>query len=544
MTRSLKVRPLQACLLAALTLLAAPVPATTASASTLRHYLSVRKAEVLFVQLTVSEGVVDGELYDDTLTGSVPYLSLASEHGGLNGTDDGGKLTVSSFTWGTVFGSVSGSSLSLDLPQHNGMLSTVTFSSASVGRYNQLLSQWQRWVSASNAVDEDLSVISSPGRLGSDERDIDYDVSRVAGDQEGVGWDLPGAATDCGDVENAYDKANTAYPDALSLLSDAKSGIAGDLRTEQTALAAAPFDWATYQRSQDALHGYPLTSPVPVPPLNVALATGYKVIRDVVSRVNSDIDKANGYVAQAYATVNAASEARQCGPWPLLKAPVIGHVTAKWLASNGALRTVALSVDAYHRLLSEWQRWISAANALEKDLSLIRLPGNVASDVAFLGNDLYTIGHYDLEQVTLDVQAIPSLACQDVPAGYSDAHTLYTAGRSMVSDAKSGLIGDVRAEEKALASASADWAAYQRARQTLPDYRTVNPIPPLNVALATAQKLLNSIVSDVDSYIDKANGYVAQAYAAVNAMNKAHSCGPLQRTPIINHVTAQWLGNT
>ena len=62
-----------------------------------------------------------------------------------------------------------------------------------------------------------------------------------------------------------------------------------------------------------------------------ALATGQSVINGVVAQVNSDINKANGYVAPAYALVNAAQSANHCGPPKT--APVISHVTANWLAS-------------------------------------------------------------------------------------------------------------------------------------------------------------------------------------------------------------------
>ena len=83
-------------------------------------------------------------------------------------------------------------------------------------------------------------------------------------------------------------------------------------------------------------------------------------------------------------------------------------------------------------------------------------------------------------------------------------------------------------EQKAMAVAPADWAAYWRARQTLSSYPDANPPP--NVTLAAGESLINAIVSDINSYIEKANEYVA--YGIVNAATIKYDCGPSQSVPV------------
>jgi hypothetical protein len=359
MTRSLKVRLLHASLLAAVTLLAALVPAPTANASGPQCYLVTYRVEVIFVELTASNGRVVGVWYDNTLAGALPSLYVNSESTDFVGRDSSGQLTL--FFGGSssaVFGSVNADSLSLQMPQSDGSLSTVTLSESSVAAYDQILAKWHQEISSANSaaaaaakktahllnqlnaaikkVDNDLSVITSPGTLGYDEgalsydvSAVDYDLSAVEYDNQGFAYDIAAGSSPCGDIMSAYGDAHTAYTDGESMVSDAKSGVGGDLRDERGAMAAAPSDWAAYSRAQKALPSYHPTQPIPS--LKAALTAGRRVTNGAVSQVNSDIRQARRYVAKAYAIINAANGSHHCGA--LEKAPTIGYVTAQWLVS-------------------------------------------------------------------------------------------------------------------------------------------------------------------------------------------------------------------
>jgi hypothetical protein len=366
MTRSLKVRPLQACLLAAVTLLAVLVTAPTANASGPNCYLVTYRAEVLFVEFTAPNGKVDGEMYDNTLAGALPSLYVNSENSNFVGTDNSGRLTL--FFGGStsaVFGSVNVDSLSLQIPQSDGSLSTVTLSRSSVAAYDQILAKWHQEISAANGaaaaaaqkaaaaakkaahllkqlnaavnkVDNDLSIITSPGTLEDDEGVlsddvgvVDNDLGVVQDDNQVFADDIASDSSPCGDIRSAYGDAHTAYTDGESIVSDAKSGVGGDLRDERGAMAAAPSDWAAYWRAQQALPSYHPTQPIPR--LKTALTAGRRVTNGAVSQVNSDIRQANRYIAKAYAIVNAVNMSHHCGV--LEKAPTIGYVTAQRLMS-------------------------------------------------------------------------------------------------------------------------------------------------------------------------------------------------------------------
>ena len=359
MARFLKVRPLHASLLAAVTLLTALVPAPPANASGPQCYLVTYRAEVLFVELTASNGKVVGVWYDNTLSGALPSLYVNSESTDFVGRDSSGQLTL--FFGGStsaVFGSVNADSLSLQRPQSDGSLSTFTLSKSSVAAYDQTLAKWHQEISAANGaaaaaakkaahllnqlnaainkVDKDLSVITSPGTLGIDEGVlsddvgvVDDDLGVVEDDNQVFANDIAAGSSPCGDIMSAYGDAHTAYTDGESMVSDAKSGVGGDLRDERGAMAAAPSDWAVYSRAQQALPSYRPTRPIPS--LKVALTAGRRVTNGAVSQVNSDIRQARRYVAKAYAIINAANGSHHCGA--LEKAPTIGYITAQWLVS-------------------------------------------------------------------------------------------------------------------------------------------------------------------------------------------------------------------
>jgi hypothetical protein len=60
--------------------------------------------------------------------------------------------------------------------------------------------------------------------------------------------------------------------------------------------------------------------------------------------------------------------------------------------------------------------------------------------------------------------------------------------------------------------------------------------------LATGQSIINGAVRQVNSYIDQANGIVAEAYGLANAANNAHHCGPPKSPPVLGYVTPKLLG--
>ena len=131
---------------------AALVPVATAAASSVPSaYLSIHSNTATFAQFTLSGSNIVGALTTTTLKDSVPNADLESITAPLTGTDDGGQLTLSVGGSAPEFGSLNGRSLSLQVPQSNGALSTVMFTRISVAAYNQYIARWQTAISNANA---------------------------------------------------------------------------------------------------------------------------------------------------------------------------------------------------------------------------------------------------------------------------------------------------------------------------------------------------------------------------------------------------------
>lgn len=347
---------------AALTLAGILGAAGIASASAPSDYLSTGQYTAVFLQFTISSGRIVGLAYVDTVEGSNPNAHLSTESVKFTGTDSGDNLTLyfADRASAPTFGTLNGRSLSLQLQQNNGTITTLTLGRSTVSAYNNFVSRWQTVIRNANArvsaqqaaaaaraahqkqllnnlntsidqVDSDLSNMQSPGNLSDDLPQVSDDLAQVSDDlaQVGddntqVGDDLAAGENPCNDISAEYGDSHVTYTDAETMLSYAKYYVGGDIGQERQFMGAAPDDWANYWQAQDALPTYKPTNPIP--PLKVALAAAQKIINGAVAQVNSDIDQANGYVAQAYRMANAAQVANHCGPATL--APKLGHVTA------------------------------------------------------------------------------------------------------------------------------------------------------------------------------------------------------------------------
>ena len=354
-------------------------PSPAAASSAPNDYIAFSPSEVVLLEFTVSSSSVVGVAYTDTVEGTAPNLQLVPATATFNGTDNGGTLTLYFNGSSTpTFGSVDGQQLSLQGQQPGGGVGTVTFYRSSVAEFNGQVAAWQARITKANqaasaaaaavaakaaaaaakaqhqqqlldrlnqtigAVDSDLSNLSAPTDLTTDESDLATDVSDVNTDLSDVKTDMSNVATDvsegeahsevCSDVSTAYADAATTAADTRIILTDAQArsgGVGQDIRGVQQAMASAPGDYSTYWRAQHALPTYHPTTPIP--PLKAALATGQSVINGAVRQVDSYIDQANGIVAQAYRLVNVADNTHHCGPPK--KAPVLGHVTPALLGA-------------------------------------------------------------------------------------------------------------------------------------------------------------------------------------------------------------------
>lgn len=263
--------------------------------------------------------------------------------------------------------------------------------------------------------------------------------------------------------------------------------------------------------------------------------------------------------------------------------PIFGQLRDQSLSlelpqTDGSLGRVVFaktSIAIYNNLLSQWRQRVAREDAsaaaaaqqasqaaeakkqlydeysasiqqVDDDLSAMQSPGTLGEDQGVLGEDLGTLSE-DLAVVSEDNSVFTedgesgTNPCSDILNAYSDAHTVYSDGESMLSDARSGVGGDIRDEQQTMAQAPGDWATYWNYQHREPGYRPTTPIPPLKVALAQGQGVIDGAVGQVNSDVDHANSYVERAYVIVNAAAKANRCGPVKAAPVIGHVSERWL---
>ena len=262
-----------------------------------------------------------------------------------------------------------------------------------------------------------------------------------------------------------------------------------------------------------------------------------------------------------------------------------GTLSLQFQQNGGALSTVTFylsSVATYDRYLVQWNAAIGRANAaaaavaakaaaaaarkqqllarlnetieeVDSDLSSLSSPGELGDDEGDLANDVGDVSN-DLGDVQNDMGNVANdlsnddtqaQVCSDISSSYNDAASTAADAQSIVSDAQARLSGvgkDIQDVQQAMARAPGDYGAYWQAQHALPTYQPTSPIPPLKVALATGQSIIDGAVHQVNSYVTQANGIVAQAYRLVNAANKANHCGPAKAPPVIGHVTPALLG--
>lgn len=224
----------------------------------------------------------------------------------------------------------------------------------------------------------------------------------------------------------------------------------------------------------------------------------------------------------------------------------LGTMTGRVDRAN-AVAAHSAEVARYHQqLLANLDK---AASAVQDDLSALQSPGSLGNDLNYLQQtdlnylnqtDLNYIQHTDLPYFQNDDVAEGYDPCNDIRSAYGDAHAIYTDGQSMVSDARSWVGSDLRAEQRTLAAAPSTWAAYWAVNHASLRPNVGTP-PPLTAVRVLSARVTRGAVSQVNKDIDQANGYIATGYRLINNVDSKYHCGPTVAAAQLAHVTAAWL---
>jgi hypothetical protein len=199
-------------------------------------YLASTSSEIVFLQWTVNQdNSLHGTAQEALTSGSPPDETSQADQIAIAGQLKGDQLTLSFGSSPDEFGSFSGGTFTINVPQSDGTFQSVTFRSGTVAQYNQRLARLHRQITAAN------EAALKAEALQQEQQKIDSDVSRVQDDLLGLAQaasstvddanaiatnDLPGVASDLSATQAAEQQVLAEAP-SLSTCGDAK-GVGGD----------------------------------------------------------------------------------------------------------------------------------------------------------------------------------------------------------------------------------------------------------------------------------------------------------------------------
>ena len=180
-------------------------PATTAPPVG-SGYLATGSNFMEFIQWNDNGGNLVGSLQAVSTSGQSPNLTTTSDRGSVTGSLNGSSLSLSFDGGAPAFGTLSGGSFTLNIPQSDGTLAPVTFQGATAAQFNDDVSELHGRVNQAN------QTASNAQALQQKQQAITGDASKVASDIAS----LSESATDIGNNVQAVQSALTQVANALA----------------------------------------------------------------------------------------------------------------------------------------------------------------------------------------------------------------------------------------------------------------------------------------------------------------------------------------
>ena len=298
-------------------------------------YLCSGSTNDTLLQFRDSDGVLSGTYQFAQLSGQTPSEQVSSNSGGLSGTLNGTALTVSIGLSQALYGTLSGSQLSLNVPQSDGTIQAATCNRAAISDWNNAVrsltsqastnnstaSQAQASASAAAAQQQKISSDESTANtalttLQNDTGSLGTDVSSLNGDAQTANNDLGTTRSDAiqgqgYDCENVQD---TVYNDAVTTLyNDQVTSLANDVATLQQDISTVRGDIGTLNGDISALSGDGQPAPSDS---SAAVSAANSAIASAISNANGDIATVNSDVRQGYSVANSIATGNCAGDGP------------------------------------------------------------------------------------------------------------------------------------------------------------------------------------------------------------------------------------
>jgi hypothetical protein len=193
-------------------------------------FLYSDSSAVVFMQWPADgSGLVDGTIKVDQVESSLSGQTIHEDTRGFTGQVNGNGGVSFDFVavspWNsTVYGALSGPSLTLNLPQQDGELAATSFRAATADQYNSALDTLSADVGQTNTQTQLMQRTSSAeNALASDFAELHQDEAALTSDLDGLGQTVSGTGTD-----TAATRTDAAHVEAEAHDGTDNSTICGD----------------------------------------------------------------------------------------------------------------------------------------------------------------------------------------------------------------------------------------------------------------------------------------------------------------------------
>ncbi|MDQ1394664.1 MAG: hypothetical protein QOF30_3641 [Acidimicrobiaceae bacterium] len=328
-------------------------------------WLMSSTTSVEFIQWTDNAGVLTGTAQAATKNDQGRTLAVATGTYPLVGSLHGSTLSISFDGRPATFGTVSGDSFTLNVPQQDGTLAPVTFHKAPTSAFNAAVANLNTMVSdanqqaaaaqaqadqeasnahaqqvAQNKVDGDVSAVNSAiAALPQQESALSTTLQHIAsGSLHAVVVAVAGVHSQeqmviaearqypdgnaggvCADAAGVAAAASGVEADVSGVAADA-SGVSNGLASLRSTISGLTQSFAQFQSDRSAGTSVPSGAPTnadvskATTAANSALSSALSTINAYIDQANMDATTAYGYVVQAYKAGNCGDPSPQGNP--------------------------------------------------------------------------------------------------------------------------------------------------------------------------------------------------------------------------------------
>lgn len=296
-------------------------------------YMCSGRSSDMLLQWRDSSGDLSGTYENAGLSGQAPTETVSSGSGGLSGTVAGTAITLSVGLSQPLYGTCSGSQLTLNVPQQDGTIQAGTCTQATISQWNNTIASLngtassdnntalQQQAQASSAAAQQQAQQQHDQQVSQAQQSLSGDVSTLASDagtlngDKSLGGDITTMKNDYQTGQNDWDTeqsdscsnfssdsttvdsdATTVDSDLTTLHSDIQTLQSGDIQSVQTDLSNVQFDLSTLS----GLGATPDTNASP------AIAAGNQALKSAANAITWANQNGNSIDTQAHALATTA----------------------------------------------------------------------------------------------------------------------------------------------------------------------------------------------------------------------------------------------